>query len=513
MTNIHAAATPRTPIDLGNGLIMRWSTKADTKNIQDLVGDAFRWLIFGEPLPLGETPGPNKVLQAGVRRMMTGKNAAMSEFDFALVEDSQRKEGKNPIVACVGLHRVRAYYGCVKLFFGEPEVIATNPEYRNRGLIRKLLFEMIHSESEARGDALQFIPGIPYFYRLFGYEYAMCSFSASTINNVQALPSLGKGKTEPFTLRKAIATDVPYLVNMSTKNNVSPHTSVGLLYGPEYWKYTVEDYPEIKENEYDVERDTLLIVDAATGKDVGFVVLSYIFGLKLEVLVLDKKETLLHDALFPVLRGIVANEKVRLEDKKAKITDPEMAKAIDTDSFPMLLQIHPDHPASAILDSLLTPPPNEPGYRLYVRINDYPQFIRIVTPELEKRLADSPMAGLSGKLRLDFFRKVEGNKAKGLEIELQEGKVVEVKEWVKQTPEKDVEEYLALKARGEEDKIPTVYEASFAPLTFNNLLIGERSLQDLIWSHGETTYKDDDTKLLINTLFPKGGQHIDTFFW
>lgn len=43
MTDIHAAATPRTrTIDLGDGLIMRWSTKDDSKHVQELVGDSFR---------------------------------------------------------------------------------------------------------------------------------------------------------------------------------------------------------------------------------------------------------------------------------------------------------------------------------------------------------------------------------------------------------------------------------------------------------------------------------------
>ena len=89
----------------------------------------------------------------------------MTDRDFALVEDTKREAGKNPIVACVSIHRVRAHYGSVDLIFGKPELIASDPEYRSRGLVGRLLFEMIHPESEARGGALQFIPGIPHFYR------------------------------------------------------------------------------------------------------------------------------------------------------------------------------------------------------------------------------------------------------------------------------------------------------------------------------------------------------------
>jgi hypothetical protein len=322
------------------------------------------------------------------------------------------------------------------------------------------------------------------------------------------------GRTEPFTLRRATIADIPYLVKLSERENLSPKTPVGLFYGPEYWQYTIHDFVEIKENEYDTPRDTYIFVDAATGKDVGFTIITHLLGLKVEAIALDKEHApSWNEILFPVLRQIVAEKKASLEAKKSKTKDPEVAKAIKTDGFSMLLQIHPHHPAYAILGTLVTPPQDQPGFRQMVRINDYPQFIRTVTPELERRLAESPMARFSGKLQIDFFRKVEGNKAKGIEIEFKKGKLVEVKDWAKQEPEKDVEDYLAIKALGEEDQIPKVYEASLHPLTFNNLLTGERSFHDLIWSHGETYCWDDATRLLIDILFPKCEQHVDTLYW
>jgi len=51
----------------------------------------------------------------------------MKEYDYALVEDKNRGEGKNPVVACVSLHRHEGYYGSVNLTFGHPELIATDP--------------------------------------------------------------------------------------------------------------------------------------------------------------------------------------------------------------------------------------------------------------------------------------------------------------------------------------------------------------------------------------------------
>lgn len=92
----------------------------------------------------------------------------MTERDYALVENTRCEPGKNPIVSCVALHRVRAYYGCVGLIIGKPELIATQLEYRSKGLVRRLMVEMVHPESEARNDDMQFIPGLPHFYRYAG---------------------------------------------------------------------------------------------------------------------------------------------------------------------------------------------------------------------------------------------------------------------------------------------------------------------------------------------------------
>lgn len=36
-------------IDIGDGLIMRWSTKADAKNIADCMGECFKVLVFSLP--------------------------------------------------------------------------------------------------------------------------------------------------------------------------------------------------------------------------------------------------------------------------------------------------------------------------------------------------------------------------------------------------------------------------------------------------------------------------------
>lgn len=40
--SIHFRATSTSPVDLGSGLVMRWSTKDDTANICALIGESFK---------------------------------------------------------------------------------------------------------------------------------------------------------------------------------------------------------------------------------------------------------------------------------------------------------------------------------------------------------------------------------------------------------------------------------------------------------------------------------------
>ena len=63
-------------------------------------------------------------------------------------------------------------YGGVAMPVGQPELIATHPDYRRRGLIRTQ-FDVVHEWSRAAGQLWQFISGIPWYYRQFGYVYAL----------------------------------------------------------------------------------------------------------------------------------------------------------------------------------------------------------------------------------------------------------------------------------------------------------------------------------------------------
>ncbi len=133
--------------DLGDGLVLRWSTSDDIENIAELVGRVFRDRA-DEPLntPLGHF----------TREMMSGTHPVMGPGDFALVEDT-RKQG-NPLVACTCLWRHTWEYEGIPFRIGRPEIVATDPDYRNRRLIRAI-FDVIHARSETEGHLVQAITG------------------------------------------------------------------------------------------------------------------------------------------------------------------------------------------------------------------------------------------------------------------------------------------------------------------------------------------------------------------
>ncbi|KAK3843213.1 MAG: hypothetical protein J3R72DRAFT_441075 [Linnemannia gamsii] len=532
-------------IEIGDGLIMRWSTKADTSNVVKLVGDSFNWFAMGDPLPEDEIPGPHELLMAGVRRLLSGKTAVMSEHDYALVEDTNNKaKGKNPIVACVSLHEVPAYYGSVQLAFGKPELIATEPSYRNKGLVRRLIYEMIHPKSEARGHVLQFIPGIQYFYRQFGYEYGMTMLPPLKLGGLSHLPSLPTNtKHEPYHVRQATQADIPFLTRLSADplKHLNPaQVGVGSRYTQDYWQYAVHDALLDIQSRFDADRQTFIITDDVEGKEgkaVGLVSISHLlFGSTVEAFALDGGIPYA-DVAYSALRQLYAFTKerqavnakalegFRQQKKQNKATTTNSndeqaaaAPAIAPSEISINFSLHPNHPLVQTLGTKVSPVSGTtalPGFRLYTRINSYPAFLHAVRPELELRLAQNQATALiSCTLRLDFFRKVEGNNAKGLEIVIERGQLVKIHDWAKPSPDEIFAEKQSWKQDAKNGaKVPTVYYATFSPLTFTQLVTGKQSLEELIWSYGENSARDDAARLVLNILFPKVEHSFDIFTW
>lgn len=362
--------------------------------------------------------------------------------------------------------------------------------------------------------------------------------TGAKINNTDCLPALGKNQAEPYTLRTATQADIPFLLSLSTSRHLQTHAAVGLHYTQEYWQYTVHDTIVDKQHRFDNDRNTQIIVDATTGEDVGFAIVSHIFlGPNVEALAV-KDGVAYMDLVYPVFRQLsrLAKERMALyarerEEIKAKETkDPKISLPETSDQltvsisaaaaapppapapapFALAVALHANHPARVLLGTKATPAPAPGGIPLYTRIASYPKFLQTVAPELERRLAASPLAGMTGLLRCDFFRKVEGCSNRGIEVVIEKGKIQKVGDWAKPPREGTLAEELQWKKEG---KSVQVFMAAFPPLVFTSLVMGRLSLEEMLQVYGDVAVPEAATRLLLNTLFPKVDHHMDVFYW
>lgn len=109
----------------------------------------------------GEEPGVDKLA-----KKLIDYHPKMNLKNFYVIKDKDR------MVSTINLIPVTWSIGGICLKAAEMGHVGTLPEYRGRGLIRRLIDEY-HKEAQRQGYDIAVIEGIPYFYRQFGYEYAI----------------------------------------------------------------------------------------------------------------------------------------------------------------------------------------------------------------------------------------------------------------------------------------------------------------------------------------------------
>ena len=152
------STTTRQPIlrDLGDGLILRRSSPADADALADFCGRIHSDEGFDHP---------DLRIAAWTRDLLTKPHPTFQPDDFSVVAEA----ATGRIVSTLNLISQTWTYEGIPFGVGRPELVGTLPEYRNRGLVR-LQMDEVHRWSAARGQMVQAITGIPYYYRLFGYE-------------------------------------------------------------------------------------------------------------------------------------------------------------------------------------------------------------------------------------------------------------------------------------------------------------------------------------------------------
>jgi hypothetical protein len=433
--------------DLGGGLVLRWSKAADVENIGQLYSYVFR----GKP----EDP-LNHTMNAWTHDLMGGRHPLIDPGDFALVENT---DGGGVVAATCLIRQTWEYEG-IAFPAGRPEIVATLPDFRNRGLIRAI-FELIHARSAAEGPLAQGITGISYYYRQFDYEYALDLGGRRSVY-LAAIPHLKPGESEPYALRDATPADLPQVMALYDRERARGPVSAQI--DADYWCWLMEGQnPDAGEG-----WSTRMIVRAGDNHaaPVGYVLTNRRrHGDRLGVIGVALEPGVALPTLLPSL--LRALQTLALALPPFRPHQPEVAARISFALFG-------SHPVYDALGPGLTADV-EPPYAWYVRVPDLPQFMRRIAPALERRLAASSASGYTGELTLNFFRA-------GLRLVFEQGRLIDAANY---------------RAEGWSPQ----YNAGFPPLVFLQLLFGRRSLDELRYAFPDV-YADQIGRPLLEALFP-----------
>lgn len=421
--------------ELGDGLVLRRAGEADAEALAE-----FNRVVQADPPDFQLLPG----IAAWTRDLMCG-HPRVRPGDFLLVDDTREKRVASTLMLIS--HRFR--YGIVELDAGQPELVGTHPEYRRRGLVRRM-FDVVHEWSSARGQRLQVIGGIPGYYRQFGYEMAIehaVEFRAER----RDLPQEGPGELR---VREAVRADIPLLMRLYEQR--SARCRLACLRDEEQWIYELEGRREAADPAW-----RFALLERADGSPVAVCNHRGPFKGRLQVVMLE---------LVPgVAPHEVAQPLLAVLRERGEALAARKGQEFEGVSF----YLGSEHPFHAQARGRVRRQPG--GYALYLRIPDLADFVRHVAPELERRLAASPFAGESATLELSCFRE-------GVRLVLAEGRIRAVEPWQPATD-----------ARG---------HVAFPQRSFLQVLTGFRTLGELERFYPDCVIYDDRSGALVEALFP-----------
>ena len=424
--------------DLGNGLILRRSTPEDADALPE-----FNRAIHTDNDPDGQC------IAAWTRDLLTRPHPTFHSDDFIIVEET----ATGRIISSMNWISQTWSYEGITFGVGRPELVGTLPEFRNRGLVR-LQFEEVHKWSTERGEMVQAITGIPFYYRQFGYEMAL-DLDGRRFGGKAQLPKLKEGKTEPYKIRAAEESDLPFIEKLY--DQTKERSMIACERTPELFRYELLGLSE--NNNCWV---NCMIEDKA-GESTGF--FRHPGYNQYGTLAAARYE------LQPGVSWLEVTPSVA-RYLWAKGQEYAMRDGLECNSFGFVLGAA--HPAYEALGNRL--PTIRDPYAWYLRIPDLRGFLNHIKPVLERRLASSIAAGHSCRIHLSFYRT-------GLEIVMERGVITAIEPW-KPSPSEEG-------------------NTGFPDLTFLQLLFGYRSFYELEYTFADCWCTSEDVRVLLNILFPK----------
>ncbi len=434
------------PRELDDGLVLRAARPDDADQLVAMNG-----ALHAEP----DADGADDGIAEWTRDLFDLAHPTFRVEDATVVEET----ATGRIVSTVCTIPQTWCYDGEPLAVGRPELVATEAAYRRRGLVRAQ-FDVLHERSDAAGEHLQFITGIEWYYRQFGYEYAL---------DLRPQPTLLLGgkpvvADERWSVRPASLADVAFLVEVDS----TASTRSGGWRCPRdaaTWVLELSRRPG-----GNLACEVLVIEECtpASGapEPAGYMILQRMkWNGHLPVRAI---ELLPGRSWLGPTSAVLALLEGRLREGEPSPPDgrPPVGATLALPAEHPALRCARTHVAGAVGGS----------YGLYVRVADLVGFVRAVTPALERRIASSPASGLTGEVLLDLY-------SEGLRLSWADGRLLAAEPW------RPVEGGDRLDAGMPRD-------------VFLHLLLGNRSLAEQEAAVADCVVETDLGALALEVLFP-----------
>jgi hypothetical protein len=424
-----ALLTRTTPYreELPNGLVLRSLSRAE--DVERLA--AFNGTIHGTGV-------------ADMTRELVLHHPDTRPEHWLYVEDSRKSE----IVSSLCLIPWTLHYDTVSLQAGEMGIVGTREDHRHQGLVRAQAAR--HTALlRTGGYHLSHIQGIPYFYRQFGYEYA--------------LPLEGGWRLELDMIRDTAGSPAEYTYRLADASDIA---SLRLLYGRAtgglgictarsegVWRYLLGPSMQTE-----MMAETWLVLDAQEQRVAYLRIPRAGFG-----------------------EGLIVNEASQLSAPTSAAVLRQLKTWSVDRGKPYIRLCLPEN--STLVEAARYLGAHSLGYYAWqIKLVDIRQLMLRIGPVLERRIAESPFAGLTESVCLNLYREAYA-------LHFREGRLESV-------------ESLGFSEQGG-IRIP--------PLLLAPLVLGYRSREDLAQAHRDVSVSPQ-WQPLVDVLFPRLGSFLYTVY-
>ena len=398
--------------------------------------------------------------------LISGALPGSAPGDLLLVERNGGDQAVSCIAASLCLISQQWTYAdagaSVDFGVGRIELVGSDPAYRGRGLVRAL-FGAVHQLSRGKGEMLQAISGIPYFYRQFGYERALEMPAGRGCHPARVL-SLGEPGV--YRVRPAEPADLAFI--RESAERMARRYLVSCRRGPELWRYELDG-----RNRASFIASRLAVIETEDGVRAGFMAHS--------AAVNPPRNTSISVELFEMESGHSWTQAAQAALHYLRKVGEASTRGGKARFDGIHFWLGETHPLFQVAPSML--PEVLEGGCWYIRVEELPAMLAHLAPVLEARLAGSILAGYSGDLLLSFYRS-------GVRMAFRDGRLSAAVPWQPQPSRRDY----TPDAHG---------HASFPDLVFLKLLFGYRSLSELLYAFPDIKVHGDEPRALLEILFPK----------